>query len=301
MRAPAPLPTPGAAEAARDNPDCAELVRALALASDAAPAGLDVAGAVRAALLRRARVRMLVCRIAIPAAAAAAAVAVVSAGALPGPRDADRAIPPQDGGGVAATADAARPTTPSVATLLARQRPDGSWRPERGGVALAPAATGLAVLRLLEGGDAADPEIAAALGRAAAWFRANQNADGSFGSFSAADSTRPSDVWNLALSAAAVLRLYENGNHPELFNPADGAVSAVRRSLRRGAAAARAAGSGGASARDPSRWLAATLARAGALEWPDSSRERQTAASGMRRPAPSLEELLATDGLPAGA
>ncbi len=304
--------SPGAAEAAHDNPDVIGIVLALAAAPDAAPAELNTADELRAILRRRAIVRRTLGALALPAAAAAAAI--VAAAALPETAGGGRrAAPPAEvktGATtmVAATTTAAAATMTAAATmantgagaaraqnetLLARQRPDGSWRPDRGGAALAPAATGLAVLRLLESGEATNPKIADALDRAAQWLRSNQNADGSFGAAASADSGRPTDIWNLALATAAVLRLYEGGNHPELFTPADGAISAVRRSLMRRETETRPLAGRGAEERDPSPWLAAALAKAGALEWPNQAPTEKT--------APSLEALLSDRRFPAGA
>lgn len=102
-----------------------------------------------------------------------------------------------------------------------------------------------------------DPAAAAALARGAAWLRAHQNADGSFG---AAPADTAAGRYNLALSAAALLRLYEAGGRSDLFTPIDGAVGAIRASL--------AASPAGGAADVP---LASALALADSLEWPDAA------------------------------
>jgi len=258
-----PVNTPGLQDALADNPGCADLLRALAAAPDRAPAR-SVAPAVLAAARRDLRLRAA--RRALLASAAAAAVAaafLLLPGTSPAPADpspaalaadgtpaaapSPRGLPPKAGGGV---------IQHSLSALAASQRPDGSWAPESGGEALAPAATGLAVLRLAASGD---PSFEPALQRAAAWLRANQNADGTFG---AAAPAGPSAAHNLAIPAVALLRLYESGSYPELFTPIDGAVGAVRARL--------AAEPRGAGVPQGEVWLAAALALADSLEWSDA-------------------------------
>ena len=224
-------PSPGYSEALADNPGCADLLAALA----AAPArgAPSVAPRVLAAIRLRARLRR-----AGAGVAAAAAVAAIALLAAP------------------------RPSSPSTlpipsSSLAALQRPDGSWAADRGGEAMAPAATALAMLEL-SAGEKGDPAAAAALARGAAWLRAHQNADGSFGS---APTTSAAGSYNLALGATALLRLYEAGGHSDLFTPIDAAVAAVRARL------ASAPADGGA-ADVP---LASALALADALEWPDAN------------------------------
>ena len=238
----------GAAQALSDNPDFADLVRALAAAPDRAPA-VSVAPRVLAAIRWRRRLRRA-------AAAAAAAVALVAAGA---PRLGDGA--PQAAGPQPEACDlqpatlAVQPATlhrGEAALVAAAQRPDGSWAPSCGEEALAPAATGLAMLRLAATGD---PAFEPALRRAAAWLRAHQNADGSFGA--AAPNVA---AHNVGIPALALLRLYETGAYPELFTPIDGAVAAVRARLAQGTAPSVTRGDA---------WLASALAVADMLEWTD--------------------------------
>ena len=254
-----PLPlAPGAAEALADHPEFGDLVRALAAAPlhPAAARARSVAPAVRAAIRRRALLRRLVLRPAVAAAAIAALALLLRPGAG-GPAAGAPASPVLAGAPVPAPAAAAPFALPSAdpAALLASQRADGSWAPARGGDALAPAATGLAVLVLARSGD---PAVEPALRRAAAWLRAHQNPDGSFGA-----AAPGAEAYNLALPAAAMLRLYGDGGWPELFPPIDGAVAAVRDRLARAAA-------GSARAPDGEVWLASALARADALAWSDA-------------------------------
>lgn len=231
--------TPGHAAALADNPGFSDLIDALA----AAPmrAFRPVEPAVRAALAARAArvARLRRAGSVLAAAAAALAVAVLSD---PG-SDGRRTVLPQDPCGLAASASSA---------LLSRQRPDGSWAADRGGESNVPAATALAMLELAGAKD--DPAAAAAVSRGAAWLRAHQNADGSFG-------TAPADsvagAWNLALGTTALLRLYGEGGRTDLFTPVDAAVTAVRDRLARPSPAA------------AERQLAAALALADSLEWPD--------------------------------
>ena len=268
--------TPGLQDALADNPGCAELLRALAAAPDRAPAR-SVAPAVLAAARRDLRLRAA--RRALLASAAAAAViaaflllpgtspapaatspATLAADGTPAAAPSLRGLPPKAGGGVvqhsAFSIQHSTAATNPLAKLASLQRPDGSWAPESGGEALAPAATGLAVLRLAASGD---PSFEPALQRAAAWLRANQNADGTFG---AAVPAGPSATHNLAIPAVALLRLYESGSYPELFTPIDGAVGAVRARL--------AAEPRGAGVPQGEVWLAAALALADSLEWSDA-------------------------------
>ena len=240
--------SPGLAETLRDNPEFADLAAALAAAPDepAAAAAPPLAPRVLAAIAageRRRRARLRLALLSGAAAAAAAIVAAFPSGA------------PEAGGG-APGPEAVSP----VAALVAAQRPDGSWGGPRGGEALAPAATGLAVLKLAASGA---PEAAPAIARAAAWLRAAQNADGSFGRAS----TPGLDAPNLALPAAALLRLYGSGDWPELFTPADAAVAAVRGRLAAGIAA---------PPREGDVWLAAALSIADGLDWPDSGDLRRS-------------------------
>lgn len=265
-----PVNTPGLQDALADNPGCADLLRALAAAPDRAPAR-SVAPAVLAAARRDLRLRSA--RRALLASAAAAAVAAaflllpgtspapaapspaaLAADGTPAAAPSPRGLPPKAGGGV--IQHSAFSIQHSLSALAASQRPDGSWAPESGGEALAPAATGLAVLRLAASGD---PSFESALQRAAAWLRANQNADGTFG---AAAPAGPSAAHNLAIPAVALLRLYESGSYPELFTPIDGAVGAVRARL--------AAEPRGAAVPQGEVWLAAALALADSLEWSDA-------------------------------
>lgn len=111
------------------------------------------------------------------------------------------------------------PASP-IERLLSTQTADGSFSPENGTLAMTPAATGLAILRLLDNGVSPQaPELRAA----ASWLRSHQRSDGSF-----APDDRP---YNLALPTLALLRLYESGAYPELFTPVDGAISSVRKRL----------------------------------------------------------------------
>ena len=227
-------PSPGYSEALADNPDCAELLAALAAAPACETA--SVAPRVLAAIRLRARLRR--------AGAGVAAIAAVAAIAF------------------LATPRPSTPSTPSTlstpsTSLAALQRADGSWAADRGGEAMAPAATALAMLELAAGSKG-DPAAAAALARGAAWLRAHQNADGSFG---AAPAGTAAGAYNLALGATALLRLYEAGGHSDLFTPIDAAVAAVRARLA-------AAPADGGAADVP---LASALALADALEWPDAN------------------------------
>ena len=239
-------PSPGLAETLRDHPEFSDLAAALAAEPDepAAAAAPPLAPRVLAILAAERRRRAFRRRaVAVLSGAAAAAAALV---AIPGLRA------PGEGAARRAPGDA-------VAAIVAAQRPDGSWSAPGGGEALAPAATGLAVLRLAASGD---PAAAPALERAAAWLRAAQNADGSFGRASTDGLAAP----NLALPAAAILRLYGSGDWPELFTPADAAVAAVRARL---AAAP-------ADPRQGDVLLAAALSIADGLEWPDRGDLRRT-------------------------
>ena len=241
-----PVNTPGLQDALADNPGCADLLRALAAAPDRAPAR-SVAPAVLAAARRDLRLRAA--RRALLASAAAAAVAAF----VLLPASAPDASTIQHS---AFSIQHSTAATNPLAKLASLQRPDGSWAPESGGEALAPAATGLAILRLVASGD---PSFEPALQRAAAWLRANQNADGTFG---AAAPAGPSAAHNLAIPAVALLRLYESGSYPELFTPIDGAVGAVRARL--------AAEPRGAGVPQGEVWLAAALALADSLAWSDA-------------------------------
>ena len=227
--------TPGYAAALADNPDCAGLLASLA----AAPAREfpSVEPAVRAALRRAA----FAARVRRGAAGALAAAAALAAAVLAAPSE--QPLSPPSSASTVSTA------------LLASQRPDGSWAADRGGEANAPAATALAMIELADGA-MDDPAAAAALARGAAWLRAHQNADGSFG---AAPAESAASAWNLALSATALLRLYEAGGHSDLFTPIDGAVGALRARLARPASAA------------ADLQLASALALADSLEWPDAN------------------------------
>lgn len=232
--------TPGSLQALADNPEFSGLIAALA----AAPMRpfRSVEPAVRAAVAARAeRLAMLRRGGSVLAAAAAVAVAVLFA---------------PDSGPAAAPAGADGRTVSSqvpagFAETIARQRQDGSWASARGGEASAPAATALAMLELA-GSD--DPAAAAAVARGAAWLRAHQNPDGSFG---AASADSAAGAWNLALGATALMRLYQAGGREDLFTPVDGAVGAVRERLARPSAA--------------DLPLAAALALADTLEWPDAA------------------------------
>ena len=265
----APLPSPGAAEALADNPGFADLIRALAAAPDAPEtrAAASVAPAVLDAIRRHRRGAFLR-RLLGPASAAAAAAAVLAVLFLaqrPGPQTATSepgrdAFPPAlaSSGPAPAPAGAREEIAPDLASdglpaLLAAQRPDGSWAPACGGETLAPAATGLAMLRLVSC-DA--PGRDAALARAASWLRSQQNADGSFGAAAAPNVA----AYNLALPAAALLRLYETGAYSELFTPIDGAVSSIRARLARN----------GDRLTRGDVWLASALALADRLEWDDA-------------------------------
>ncbi len=237
----------GLQDALADNPGCADLIAALAAATDRAPvrsvAPVVVAFARRDLRLRRSRRAILA-----SAAAAAALVAVFLI--LPGSDSAPADGLPQ------ARFVRQSPRGGELHDLAATQRPDGSWAPEHGGEALAPAATGLAVLRLAASGD---PSFEPALQRAAAWLRAQQNADGTFGAVAPSGA---SAAHNLAIPAVALLRLYESGSYPELFTPIDGAVGAVRARL--------ASEPRGAGVPQGEVWLAAALALADSLEWSDA-------------------------------
>jgi len=260
--------SPGAARALLDNPGSDDVVAALEALARRRVADEDAVAErleerIRAALSARARLRrVLRAALAASAAGVAAAVAVVVFSASPSRPDASE--------------DGVLPV--EAAALLARQRPDGSWLPERGGAALAPAATGAAVLRLLAFAEAAaSPAASAALDRAAAWLRAAPLAE-----FSSSGSA--SGAWNLALGTSALLALYGRGANPELFNAADSAVAAVRERLAD-------PGVPGAPSANATAWLASALARADALEWPDS-------ASGgvLRRVMPRLAGLPCVSG-----
>ena len=239
--------SPGLQDALADNPGCADLLAALAAAPDRAPAR-SVAPAVIAFARRDLRLRA-VRRLAVAAAAAAALVAAFLL--LPGSAPETPTIQ-HSAFSIQHSTAAADP----LAELASLQRPDGSWAPERGGEALAPAATGLAVLRLAASGD---PSFEPALQRAAAWLRAQQNADGTFGAIAPSGA---SAAHNLAIPAVALLRLYESGSYPELFTPIDGAVGAVRARL--------SAEPRGAGVPQGEVWLAAALALADSLEWSDA-------------------------------
>ena len=241
-----PVNTPGLQDALADNPGCADLLRALAAAPDRPPAR-SVAPAVLAAARRDLRLRAA--RRALLASVAAAAVAAF----VLLPASAPDASTIQHS---AFSIQHSTAATNPLAKLASLQRPDGSWAPESGGEALAPAATGLAILRLVASGD---PSFEPALQRAAAWLRANQNADGTFG---AAAPAGPSAAHNLAIPAVALLRLYESGSYPELFTPIDGAVGAVRARL--------AEEPRGAGVPQGEVWLAAALALADSLAWSDA-------------------------------
>ena len=243
------MKSPGLQDALADNPGCADLIAALAAAPDRAPAR-SVAPAVVAFARRDLRLRAV--RRAFLASAAAAAALVAAFLLLPGSDSA-----PADGLSQARFARQSPQGGGRLHELAATQRPDGSWAPEHGGEALAPAATGLAVLRLAASGD---PSFEPALQRAAAWLRAQQNADGTFGAVAPSGA---SAAHNLAIPAVALLRLYESGSYPELFTPIDGAVGAVRARL-----AAEPRGAGGVPQGDV--WLAAALALADSLEWSDA-------------------------------
>ena len=239
--------SPGLQDALADNPGCADLIAALAAATDRAPvrsvAPVVVAFARRDLRLRRSRRAIL-------ASAAAAAALVAAFLILPGSDSAPADGLPQ------ARFVRQSPRGGELHDLAATQRPDGSWAPEHGGEALAPAATGLAVLRLAASGD---PSFEPALQRAAAWLRAQQNADGTFGAVAPSGA---SAAHNLAIPAVALLRLYESGSYPELFTPIDGAVGAVRARL--------ASEPRGAGVPQGEVWLAAALALADSLEWSDA-------------------------------
>ena len=219
--APAAQPlTPGAAEALADNPEAVGLIQSLA---DAPARDFpSIAPAVAKALHRRNRLARLRRRALGALTASAAAAAALLLALRPGaPLEAGTA-PAEAALAAAAPAAASAPESRSadVEALLAGQRPDGSWIPATGGSAMAPAATGLAVCRLLDAGLAPDAEP---LRAAAAWLRANQRDDGGFPM-----DNRP---YNLALPAIALLRLYDSGAYPELFTPVDGAIASVRRRL----------------------------------------------------------------------
>jgi hypothetical protein len=237
--------SPGLQDALADNPGCADLLAALAAAPDRAPAR-SVAPAVVSFARRDLRLRAA--RRALLASAAAAAVAAFLL--LPGSAP-DAPLP-----GSVAVAESPATAADPLAELASLQRPDGSWAPESGGEALAPAATGLAVLRLAASGN---PAFEPALQRAAAWLRAQQNADGTFGAVAPSGA---SAAHNLAIPAVALLRLYESGSYPELFTPIDGAVGAVRARL--------AAEPRGRGVPQGEVWLAAALALADSLEWSDA-------------------------------
>ena len=184
---------PGYTAALADNPDCADLLAALA--ADPCRSVPSVEPAVRAALRRRARLAARLRAGSGALAAAAAVAAVVRFAPAPAPTLA--------------------PTLAPAAVSAAPARP-------------APRA---------------------------AWLRAHQNADGSFG---AAPADSAAGAWNLALGATALMRLYATGARPDLFTPIDGAVAALRDRLARPAAGA------------ADLQLASALALADSLEWPDA-------------------------------
>lgn len=193
----------GAAQALADNPDAANVIFALAHAPEQPPRtsiSLQVMEAIRqkSSARRSLRTRRLFRTVSIAAAIAATLLVIVR--------------PPL-------VTDAC-PTASPIAQILSTQTADGSFSPETGNIAMTPAATGLAILRLLDDGLSPQaPELRAA----AHWLRTRQFPDGSF--------SRDARPYNLALPALALLRLYESGAYPELFTPIDGAISSVRRRL----------------------------------------------------------------------
>ena len=241
--------SPGLQDALADNPGCADLLAALAAAPDRAPAR-SVAPAVVALARRDLRLRAV--RRALLASAAAAAAFVAAFLLLPGSAPAPASSATIQHSSFSIHHSEKDP----LRSLASSQRPDGSWAPDCGGEALSPAATGLAVLRLAASGD---PSFEPALQRAAAWLRAQQNADGTFGAVAPSGA---SAAHNLAIPAVALLRLYESGSYPELFTPIDGAVGAVRARL--------ASEPRGAGVPQGEVWLAAALALADSLEWSDA-------------------------------
>lgn len=228
-------------EVLADNPDFADIVSALAAAPDEpeALAARPIAPRVVAAIAARRRAaRLLRRRLSAAAAAAAAVAAVVAAPAL---------LPPRPGAAV------------SSAGPAQTRLPGGVQSVVRGDDPLAPAAAALAVMHMASAGERDGGEGAAALERAVSFLRAVQNPDGSFG-VAASAGTGVSDR-NLALCAAALLKLYETGRWPELFTPVDGAITAIRERL---------AALSAAPPREGEVYLAAALAVADDLEWPDS-------------------------------
>ena len=235
---------PGASAALADNPDFAGLVRALAAAPERTFRSVEPA--VSAAIRFRAE-RLALLRRAGSVLAAAAAVAVA---VLFDPGSGPAAAPDGAGGPRPVPTQASR----GLAETIALQRPDGSWPAAHGGAAALPAGTALAMLELAPAAKAGDAAAAAAVARGAAWLRANQNADGSFG---AVPADTAAGAWNLALCTTALLDLYGAGGREDLFTPVDGAVGAVRERLARPSAA--------------DLPLAAALALADSLEWPDEA------------------------------
>lgn len=196
----------GAAQALADNPEAASIIFALADAPEQeprTPISLRAMDAIRkesSAHRHPLRARPLFRTVAVAASIAAALLVIVRPLLLTAP-------PPQ-------------PPASPIAQLLSTQTADGSFSPENGNLAMTPAATGLAILRLLEDGLSPQaPELRAA----ADWLRTRQFPDGSF--------SRDARPYNLALPALALLHLYESGSYPELFTPIDGAISSVRRRL----------------------------------------------------------------------
>ncbi|MGN0844172.1 MAG: hypothetical protein ACI4QT_03005 [Kiritimatiellia bacterium] len=193
----------GAAQTLADNPDAANVIFTLANAPGQPPRtsiSIRVMDAIRQESSARPpfRTRRLFRPVAVAASIAATLLAIV------------RPL---------LVTDAPHTASP-VAQLLSTQTADGSFSPETGNLAMTPAATGLAILRLLDDGLSPQaPELRAA----ADWLRARQFPDGSF--------SRDARPYNLALPALALLRLYESGAYPELFTPIDGAISSVRRRL----------------------------------------------------------------------
>lgn len=231
-----------------DNPGFSDLILALCNAGDeqqtlaAAPLAPRVLAALRRRRTAAARLRTAFFALASTAAAVAAVLFAWLHFANDMPQPAAQA--------------------PTVALdIVSEQRLDGSWVPSRAPDALVPASTALAVLKLIED---EGPAAGEALEKAASFLRACQRPDGSFqpGADAASfrDSTAAADS-NLALAAIAILKLYGSGRHPELFSPADGAVTAVRRRLD-----ARS----DFTPRQSDLWLAAALGAADGLEWPDT-------------------------------
>ncbi len=182
------------------------------------------------------------------AAAAAAAVVMVRVG---DPRmDAESAVPAPD-----TVLAVTQPATSPIDWLLAAQEQDGTWDPARwGGSAVYPhAATGFAVLALVEGGQTAhDDEIARAI-----WaLRAGQSPDGRLGG-----GTGAGLMLNHAVATAALLAAHETGRFPQAFTALDGAIGWMR--SRQDAHG----GWGGGDTAD--LWLVDVLARATEAGWPD--------------------------------